>query len=230
MAFGPTMRLNVPQKDGSSLTVELSPLTRESMGQFVANGGMQSYPVICYLARQTSPVLEDEYEWFDKARADETSVIWGVWIINGKTRQLIGNSALTHIEYGPTGFKQATSGVMIFNRAYWNKGIASYIHKARTWFAFKELGLTRIKSAVIQANPASRRALAKVGYVYVYTERNTSFTDGVLQHQDNLECLNPLEPFWSSWWGEDKPTKEAIAARKLTRQVLEWAEVNVILP
>lgn len=137
---------------------------------------------------------------------------------------------LSHIEYGPAGFKQAISEVMIFNRAYWNKGIASFIHKARTWFAFKELGLMRIKSAVIQANPASRRALAKVGYLYVYTERNTSFTSGSLHHQDNLECLNPLEPFWSSWWGQDTPTTEAVKARTLTQEDLEWAEENVVLP
>ncbi|HEU5121891.1 MAG TPA: GNAT family protein [Candidatus Saccharimonadales bacterium] len=230
MAFGPTMRLKVPQKDGSSLTVELAPLTRDVLERFVTNGGMQSYPVIRYLSRQTSPVLEDEIDWFDKARADEYSVIWGVWLVEANKRLLIGSSGLTHIEVGPTGIKQATSGVMIFDRAYWGKGITSYIHRARTWFAFTQLGLTRIKSAVIQANPASLRTLEKVGYTFVYVERNTNFTDGVLRHQDNLECLNPLEPFWSNWWGSDTPTAESQVARKLTEAALSWADTELILP
>jgi RimJ/RimL family protein N-acetyltransferase len=230
MAFGPTMRLKVPQQEGSAFIVELAPLTKDVVGQFVTNGGMQSFPVIRYLSSRTSPVLEDELDWFEKTRADKTSVVWGIWLIEGKTRRLIGNSALAHIEHGPTGLKQATSGVMIFDQSYWGKGIASYIHKARTWFAFTQLGVTHIKSAVIQANPASRRALEKSGYTFVYVERNTNFTDGRLWHQDNLECINPLEPFWSHWWADDTPSEAALSAKKHTEEALAWAEAHTILP
>lgn len=229
MAFGPIMRLDVPQKDGASLQIELAPITKDALDEFVTDGGMQSYPVIRYLSRQTSPVLEDEYEWFEKTRTDTTSVIWGIWVRSEGTRQLIGNTGLSSIEYGPTGLKQATSGVLIFNQAYWRKGIASHIHKARTWFAFTELGITRIKSAVIHGNQASRKALEKSGYTLVYVERNTNVTDGVLRHQDALECLNPLEPFWSNWWGEDTPGSAVVAARKNTLQALSWAKANVTL-
>jgi RimJ/RimL family protein N-acetyltransferase len=224
------MRLSVPQTTASDIAVELAPLQKEVMGEFAAAGGMQSYPVVRFLGRQSAPVLEDELEWYDSVRANNDSMIWGIWIISGAQRKLIGTSGLNSIEHGRTGIKQATSGVLIFDKEYWGKGIASHIHKARTWFAFRELGITRIKSAVIQGNVASLKALEKSGYTHVYVERNTCYTAGELRHQDNLECINPLEPFWGNWWGQDTPPKAAIAARKVTLAALEWADANVTLP
>lgn len=229
MAFGPIMRLDVPQEDTEGLTVELAPLSKDTVGAFVENGGMQRYTVTRYLGQQSTPVLEDELEWFEKTRTSESSVNWGVWVVEKGTRKLIGTTSLALIEYGPTGFKQATSGVLIFDPNFWGKGIASSIHKARTWFAFTKLGLTRIKSAVINGNVGSRRALEKSGYNFVYTERNVSFAGGQLHHQENLECLNPLEPFWNNWWGEDTPTDASMKARQVTFAALAWAEKNVTL-
>lgn len=102
-------------------------------------------------------------------------------------------------------------------------------HQARTWYAFHELGLHRIMSAVIQGNEGSLKALTRSGYNLVYIERNTVFTDGQTRHQYNLECLNPRDPFWNQWWHGEKPTAEAIEARRLTRKALAWAEANVEL-
>lgn len=231
MAFGPILRMDVPAKHNSTaLRVELAPLTEAAMGEFVAQGGMQSYPVVRFLARRFAPVLKDEVEWFEKTRTDKESIVWGIWVYVDGARKLIGSTGLSAIEYGPTGIKQATSGVLIFDRDFWGKGIASTIHKARTWFAFTELGLTRIKSAVIHGNDASRKALEKSGYTLVYVERNTNYTDGSLRHQDNLECINPLAPFWGMWWGEDVPDKTALAARERAWAALEWAKENITLP
>lgn len=175
MAFGPTMRMNVPGKDGAdSLTIELAPLTSAVMGEFVEGAGrLQSLEVTRFLGRRLSPVVEDEMEWFEKVRKDKESVVWGVWLVDGETRVLVGNTSLNAIETFPASVTQATSGVMIF-KPYWGKGIASRIHMARTWYAFSELGVTRIKSAVVQGNEASRRALEKCGYTLVYVEHNTS--------------------------------------------------------
>jgi RimJ/RimL family protein N-acetyltransferase len=231
MAFGPIMHLQVPQKSGEdALEIELAPLCKEVMGAFIADGGMQNYPVVRFLTRRVAPVLEDELEWFEKVRTDKASVYWGIWVRSGDTRTLIGGTALESIEYGTSGINQATSGVLILNKADWGQGISSQIHKARTWFAFSELGIARIKSAVIQGNTASLRALEKSGYTLVYVERNSCFTDGALRHQDNLECLNPLEPFWSTWWGEDTPSEVAHAARARSSDALEWAKEHVTLP
>ena len=220
MAFGPRMRLAV-----GDLTIELSPLAKESMGEFVE--GMQQITVTKYLGRQFAPTLEDEHEWYDKVRADTTRLIWGVWLIDGTTRTLIGNTALFDITR--QHIHQATSGSMIFRQDYWGKGIASAIHKARTWYAFEHMGLHRVMSAVIHGNVASRKALEKSGYELVYVERNTVFVDGALRHQDNLAVLNPYDTFWVQWWHGDRPPRRSLEARKRTQDAIDWTKQHVKL-
>lgn len=221
MSFGPIMRVPV-----GDLVIELAPLSKDVMEEFVSPG-MQQASISRYLARHTAPVAEDEYEWFEKTRKSSDNLIWGIYLIEGAERKLIGNTGLSSIEIGH--IHQATSGSMLFRQEYWGKGIASAIHRARTWYAFQHMGLHRIRSAVIQGNVASLKALRKCGYTVVYVERNTVFVDGMLRHQDNLECLNPQEPFWGQWWGNNKPTKRSLEARSLTQTVMDWAEQNVEL-
>lgn len=233
MAFGPIMRFKVDK-----LTIELAPLNRDVMGEFVNithGGGLQQRSVTRYMGMERAPVAEDEQDWFEKTRAAKDTLVWGIWLVEGEgkdvVRTLIGNSALVDIgEGGHTPlFRQATSGSMIFRKEYWGRGIASAAHKARTWYAFQHMGLHRIKSAVIQANVGSRKALERTGYTFVYTERNEQFSDGKLHHLDCLECLNPLDFFWSQWWHGDRPNKASRAARQRTLEVLEWASKNVEL-
>ena len=233
MAFGPIMRFTVGE-----LRIELAPHTKESASEFVNieyGGGLQQFSVSRYLGISWAPVAEDEQEWFEKLRTSKTSLAWGIWVIEGdgvnQTRTIIGNSVLSDI--GKDGhirfIQQASSGSVIFRQEYWGKGIASAAHKARTWYAFNQLGIHRIKSAVIQANEASRRALERTGYTYVYSERNEQFSDGQFHHLDCFECLNPLDIFWNQWWHGDRPSKAASRARVLTREALAWAEHNVEL-
>ena len=229
MAFGPIMRLTVGE-----LQIELAPITKEAVKEVVSiehGGGIQRHSVHRYLGMASAPTEEDELDWFEKTRADKKSLVWGIWLIEANERTLIGNSALTGIgEDGHTGFiRQATTGSMIFRKEYWGKGIASAAHKARTWYAFEQLGLHRLKSAVIQGNGGSLKALERSGYTFVYTERNEAFIDGALRHLDCLECLNPLDLFWSQWWHGERIPAKARTSRALTLETLKWARQNVEL-
>jgi len=220
MAFGPIMRFDV-----GDFKIELAPIAKEDMGTFIENGGVQTHTVTQYLSI-SAPVLEDEYAWYDKVRAQEDSVIWGIWDITDG-RKLIGSSGLHSID--GEHFRQATSGSLIFDTSYWRKGIARSAHKARTWYGFTQLGLTRIKSSVLVDNPASQRALERSGYSKVYVERNEKFVNG--HHVDKLclECLNPDPDFWDRWWGKTRPTKLSLSARARTNEALAWAKDNVKL-
>jgi RimJ/RimL family protein N-acetyltransferase len=222
MSFGPIMQFTVGE-----LQIELAPFSKEDVGEFV-NPGMNQHSVHRYLNLHVSHTLEDEQEWYEKIRTDKgESLVWGIWVIQNDERILIGNSALHGITFDH--IRQATSGSMIFRQEYWGKGVASAAHKARTWYAFNQLGLHRVMSAVIQGNGGSLKALTRSGYELVYVERNTTFGDGQLRHQDNLECLNPNEPFWSQWWHGERATKRSQAARQRTRDALQWADGNVKL-
>lgn len=223
MAFGPIMKLQA-----RGLEIELAPFTRDDVAVFVAPG-LQQHGVTRYLHRHAQAfVPEDEQEWYEKVRTDGTRLVWGIWVIENGKRTLIGNSSLTNIQRYQ--ISQATTGVVITNKAYWGKGIASHIHMARTWFAFQHLGFTRLKSAVVQGNDASLRALLRSGYAHVYTERNEQFGDGQLRHLDCLECINPSDATWKTWWADSKPTKESLAARERTRAAMAWAAEHVTLP
>lgn len=220
MAFGPIMKVKVGE-----LTIELAPIDKESMRHFVA--GMAQAKVTRYLSRRTAPTLEQEYDWRDKMSNDPSRLNWGIWIAEESERILIGDTTLMHIEH--KHIHQATSGSVIFREEYWGRGIASSIHKARTWYAFQHMGLHRVKSAVIQGNVGSRKALEKSGYRLTHVERNEQYVDGELRHLDNLAVLNPLPVFWEQWWHGDEPDAEALDARLVTEEVMKWAKDNVEL-
>ncbi len=221
MAFGPIMRMKVGELD-----IELAPLNREVVGDFVSPG-MQQFSVTRYLGRRTAPVLEDEQEWFADVRAKKDSLLWGIWDASGE-RTLIGTISLDQI--GEDYLLQASNGLQIFRPEYWGEGIATAAHKALVFYAFEQLGLYRIKSAAYQPNVGSRLSLERAGFSLVYTERNAEFIDGTLVHMDKLECLNPSSAFWARWWGGDRPTKRMLEARARTVAALQWARQNVTLP
>ena len=222
MTFGPIMQLQVGE-----LNIELAPIDKESLAAFISPG-LQQASVGRYLSRSVAPTLEDEQEWYEKVRTDKDSRVWGVWVREGDERKLIGSTALNGIKW--THVHQATSGSLIVDQSYWGKGIASSIHKARTWYAFQHMGLHRIQSAVLHGNVGSSKALSRSGYELVYTERNEQFVDGSLRHMDCLECLNPNEPFWAQWWHGERPPQRSKEARQRTREAMAWAERHVTLP
>ncbi len=220
MAFGSIMQLKVGR-----LNIELAPLNKDVMGEFI-RPGMQSVSITKYLETKAK-VLEDEYEWYEKVRTDSDSIVWGIWVIGGDERELIGTSSLHNIK--KDFFFEAGSGSLIFKNEYWGKGIASAIHQARTWYAFHVIGIDRIRSEVIQGNIASRRALEKSGYYLTHVTRNSKFVEGRLHHMDQLECINPGASIWKRWWGDDRPTKTAREARLRTQDAMKWASKNVTL-
>ena len=220
--LGPIMQVTV----SDALTIRLAPFAREDMGAFIQNGGMQSHTVLRYLSGIVQ-TLESEQEWYDKMRVDKTTLVWGIWDASNETPVLIGNTSLTHLQDFP--MRKAESGSMIFNPDYWGNGIASAIHKARTWYAFTQMGMVRIRSAVLVPNVGSRTALMRSGYFVRSVERNVNFIDGQLVHMDKLECLNPSDEAWRRWWHGDRPNRTAVEARKVTRDALAWAEANVAL-
>ena len=214
-------------KIDSRLTIKLGPFTKDDMSRFIENGGMQNHSITRYLGTHQALTIEDEHAWYDKVRADQASRVWGIWDTSGKTARLIGNTSLTRLKTDP--LRQMVSGSVIFDSEYWGRGIATGIHKARTWYAFNQLNLVRIKSAVLMPNIGSRKALSRSGYFTHSIERNETFVDGELQHLENLECLNPAEHAWSRWWGSDEPTALALEAKETTLATLAWADQNVQL-
>lgn len=219
MAFGPIMKITTEKHQ-----LELAPFTREDALKFI--DGFERHSVTQYLSHGLAQTKETEEAWYDKMVNDKASRVWGIWIVEGGERKLIGSSSLMDIAT-KKHMHQATSGSLIFDTTYWGQGIASACHKARALFAFEQLGLHRIKSAVLQPNAGSRKALERCGYSFVYTERNELFVNGKLTHQDCLECLNPTDWAWRQWWGDDRAPRKNLEARKRAEDALAWAREHV---
>ncbi len=220
--FGSIMQFAANQHN-----IKLAPISKDEVNQFVTDGGMQLNSVTRYLNGLVCPVLEDEYEWYEKARIDRTSITWGVYVEVKKEWRLIGTTALHLMTDKP--YKGAVSGFMIFRPEWWGKGIATHCHRARTMYAFDKLNLTVVRSAVMTANEASRKAIERIGYVQVSIERNAGFSDGRWLHMRNFEMVNPSRLPWQSWWHGENPGKAFREARKRTLAALEWARANVEL-
>lgn len=221
MVFGSVMQMNVGE-----LTVELAPITRDDVPRLI-DGGFWHHTTTQYLPVDTAFTLEDEYEWYEKTRQNQQAITWGIFVVKNGERRLIGNTSLMDIHDRPVAV--ATTGIVLTDRAYWGKGIASATHKARTWYAFRQRGLIALNSRVLSPNRASQRAIESVGYVYSYTSRNEKFVNGGLIHAYHYQLVNPDEWAWSQWWGDDQPSAEASAARQKTQQILSWADSNVEL-
>jgi RimJ/RimL family protein N-acetyltransferase len=225
--FGPIMRFEARL----GLKIEMAPISRTDMPVFIQAGGMQSYEVIKFLGRSNAPVLEDEYEWFDNARADKDDVIWGIYVVDAGQRTLIGNTGLHDVNgamFSPC--KSATSGFMIFRPEFWGKGIAGACHKARTMYAFDMLGLVCIRSGVIFENEASRRAVESVGYAVHHSDRMSGLHKGEPRRDYALMCVNPDKYVWAYWWRSSSPPKRWRDARVKTTKALEWARQNIEFP
>jgi RimJ/RimL family protein N-acetyltransferase len=69
-------------------------------------------------------------------------------------------------------------GYLIGDRDMWGKGIATEAIRLATQFAFGRLGLHRAQAVVDVDNPASAKALERVGYTKEGTLREKLFMDG----------------------------------------------------
>lgn len=196
MAFGHWMEV----VEGA-VRLRLGPIRRDDVRRFVAADaglGLQSYEVGRYLGAWSAPTEQGEDEWWDKVSKEDEHIHWGVYVPEGDDSwKLVGSSSL-HLQ----GFsrRQAESGFLLFDRAYWRQRIASTAHLARTLYGFRELDLLAITSEAFADNVGSNRALVGVGYI----QTGVRFGSGVAGGRplDAIQYLlpNPAEEAWQYFW------------------------------
>ncbi len=219
---GPIMELTTK----TGLNLRMGPISKDDLSSFVGPHAMHSLQASRYLGRIAAPSIEDEEEWYEKMRTDGSSMSWGLFAGESDGHKLIGGTSLNRIQNNQM-FRRATSGILIFDQDYWGKGIATATHAARTYFAFRELGLGVIYSKVFHTNEPSRKAIESVGYVLTGTNRCQGMHRGEWLHANDFELINPDDWAWNAWWSGDQPTEDFLEARERTLRRLEWAEDNI---
>lgn len=208
--FGPP--ISVKRDD---LTIEMAPFSRDQAERIA---DYWRYDVIQHLSHIRGQTPESQRQFYDQVAADEDHWSWGIFVIEDGRKIHVGNTSLNIVRANI-----AESGILIFRRDYWGKGVASLSHAARTLFAHDELGLLSIRSFVFEDNEASRRAIEKVGYVQIGVRYGEAFRRGNYCHGAMFAWFNPTERHWKAFWGDYQPPQEIIDARARAQTALQLA-------
>jgi [ribosomal protein S5]-alanine N-acetyltransferase len=106
---------------------------------------------------------ETTREYVSKSNSSENSAMWK---INVAEEQHIGNIRLSNINYR---HKRAEIALLIGNRNWWGKGIATEAIGLISEYAFSTLGIEKLSAGMIAPNMGSFRAFRKAGFQHEST-------------------------------------------------------------
>lgn len=136
-----------------------------------------------------------EEEWFAKHSASDTDITLG--IVAKPEMRFIGSMGLHRIEWKN---RVATTGTLIGDPAYRNRGYGTDAKMALLEYAFHELGLHKVNSAAFATNPRSIAYSKKCGYRVEGRRRQQVFKDGAFHDIVELGVLrSEWEPIWRRW-------------------------------
>jgi RimJ/RimL family protein N-acetyltransferase len=177
--FGPKFRI---EYDG--LGISLVPFKKEWTTEMADL--MSSHDVHLYTMQTRGFTSEDEQDWFDRTREDKSIYVWGILPDGEDTPVGITNIHGIFFTHNSCG-----SGITIYKKEWWGKGVASRSHLIRTWFAADVLNRFVISSEVRVPNIASRKALERIGYITSGIQLRDGYRDGKFFDTYVLSWLNP---------------------------------------
>ena len=166
------------------VVVVLRPFSKDEVAKFVPY--FNSMAVHKYTMGMFAQTIENEHEWYEKNRQDKTSATWAI-VTEGESEP-VGITSLHHLD---DYFGACSSGIIIFKREWWGKGVASASHLARTMCAADYLGRIVINSQVRSENLGSKRALERIGYTVWGTDPITIQRGGKWLATDSLKWFHP---------------------------------------
>ncbi len=102
--------------------------------------------------------VSEQHVYIQECEDDDEGYYWS---IETKTGETIGTVALTDMnEY----HKIAEIGIVIGNRDWWGRGVATEVVRAVVQYAFDTLGIKRISAEAESGNIGIAKVLEKVGF------------------------------------------------------------------
>lgn len=125
---------------------------------------------------ETRTVTVDELRsYIREKRESPSALLLGIfWKENGRH---IGNVKLEPVDRDT---KHATMGILIGNKEYWGKGVATEATNLISDYAFEHLGMQTITLGVISENTAALRVYEKCGFERIRVEKAAVNHDGAL--------------------------------------------------
>ena len=103
--------------------------------------------------------IAEQYEYIKECEEEEDGYYWSIETLDGVT---IGTVALTDIN---EHHKLAEIGIVVGDKEYWVKGVATEVISTVINFAFTEAGVVRISAETEAENIAVSKVLEKVGFI-----------------------------------------------------------------
>lgn len=176
--FGPKMRV---EWDGFG--VSLVPFKKD-WAEHISDQ-MSSLEVNRYTLSNRGYSVEDEEEWIDRIRKDQTGISWAI-LPDGEELP-VGSTGL----FGINEFGASSTGIIIWDKSWWGRGVASRTHLMRTWYAADVKNRNVIHTTCFVPNIGSRKALQKVGYFITGKHLCYGYSGGKYVDAYVLTWLNP---------------------------------------
>lgn len=136
-------------------SLQIRPILEDHLPQFV---NWYSDPIVTrYIYSLHAVSASDQVGWYERIKTDLTVYAWS--IVLGE--RLIGWTKIAQID---SITQTGSGGILIGERSYWNKGVATAVMSKRAEFAFQELNLHALFAEILVDNISSLKAADKVGY------------------------------------------------------------------
>jgi len=119
----------------------------------------------------------------------------GFFIKDSITNRWIGTAKIDKIDLYNSS---AEIGIMIGEKEYWGKGIATIVYDLLLSYAFKDLGLFRIWGGCLESNKAMAKVFQKKGFkqdallrknIKIKGKMENSFLFSILKNEYENECI-----------------------------------------
>jgi RimJ/RimL family protein N-acetyltransferase len=190
--------------------------------------GMQSYHVLGHTSFRRAFTEAEAAAYLGRLEADQAETGWAVCVVEDGTHPLGRPIGTTSLELHGSDPRRAESGIVIYDRDWWGRGVATLAHTARTHYAFNVMGLIAITSGADQDNPGSGRALLGIGYVKTGVNYHAGIMHGQVAHADRFLLVNPHPGPWSYFWGNSHVPAAFKRARQRTRELLSSAQITYL--
>lgn len=143
-------------------------------------------PVVNKYLETRSVTIQDLKDFINEKNASASALLLGVFA--NDTDKHIGNVKLEPLDYEKG---VATIGILIGDKDYWGKGIATEATNLVAGYSFQELGLKELNLGVISGNRAAIRVYEKCGFVVDHVKKKVIDRDGVLYDDIFMRKTSP---------------------------------------
>ncbi|MBD3195443.1 MAG: GNAT family N-acetyltransferase [Candidatus Lokiarchaeota archaeon] len=113
-------------------------------------------------SRNEAPTTkEDIKKWFERPSHEGTPEHIGFELYHKQDKRVIGNGGLSRIDYV---VRKANIWMVIGEKDYWGKGLATEAAKLILEYAFKEVNLNKVYAGIFEPNVGSWSCAEKVGF------------------------------------------------------------------